>query len=62
MATSFIKIIKLFTWQVIQLSRLHIGHLKLLMLSLIKHQPAQSGVLQWNEFLEVAWTSFSDFC
>lgn len=51
-----------YTWQVMQLSLLQSGHLKLLMLSLMKHHPSQSGVLQWNEFLEVAWTSFNDFC
>ena len=45
-----------------QFSLLQSGHLKLLMLSLMKHHPSQSGVLQWNEFLEVAWTSFNDFC
>ena len=57
-----IPVFKYVTWQVMQLSLLQIGHLKLLMLSLMKHHPSQSGVLQWNEFLEVAWTSFNDFC
>ena len=37
---------KYITWQVMQLSLLQIGHLKLLMLSLMKHHPSQSGVLQ----------------
>ena len=50
------------TWQVIQLSLLQIGHLKELILSVMKHQPWQSGVLQWNEFLAVTWASFKDFC
>ena len=57
-----IPVFKFVTWQVMQLSLLQIGHLKLLMLSLMKHHPSQSGVLQWNEFLEVAWASFTDFC
>ena len=49
-----------FTWHVMQLSLLHRGHLKLLTLSEMNVHPLQSGVLQWKEFLEVAWTSFND--
>ena len=55
-------IFRILTWQVIQFSRLQIGHLKELTSSVTKQNPWQSGVLQWKEFLADTWASFKDFC
>ena len=49
------------TWQVIQLTFVQSGHLKMLTSSSKIVQPAQSGVLQWKVFFMLASASFTDF-
>ena len=49
------------TWQVMQFTLLHRGHLKMLTSSSNIVHPAQSGVLQWKVFFIFASASFIDF-
>ena len=49
------------TWQVIQFTLLHNGHLNKLTSSSKIVQPAQSGVLQWKVFFILASASFIAF-